>query len=90
MISLSLKANLEEAIMAKKLVLSSTEISEDSNHTEATHIEPGPDMHAIDLAHHQELVAKAAYFIAENRNFAPGNEMGDWLAAEADIFGLTY
>ncbi len=76
--------------MAKKLVLSSTEISDDSNHTEETQIELGQDKHAIDLAHHQEIVAKAAYFIAEHRNFAPGNEMGDWLAAEADIFGLVY
>ena len=76
--------------MAKKLVLSSTEILDDSNHTEVAHIESIQDQHAIDLAHHQELVSKAAYFIAEHRNFAPGNEMGDWLAAEADIFDLVY
>ncbi|MEI8362330.1 MAG: DUF2934 domain-containing protein [Betaproteobacteria bacterium] len=76
--------------MAKKAVLSSKEISDDSHHTEVAHIEPVDDQHAIDLANYQELVSKAAYFIAEHRNFVPGNEMGDWLKAEADIFGLAY
>lgn len=71
--------------MAKKTVLSSEEIADVSSQ-----IEPVLDQYAIDHAHHQELVSKAAYFIAEHRNFAPGNEMGDWLVAEADIFGLVY
>ena len=31
------------------------------------------------------LIAKAAYFRAEKRGFAPGHEAGDWLAAEADV-----
>ena len=31
------------------------------------------------------LVARAAYFIAERRGFAPGNELDDWLQAEAEI-----
>jgi len=30
-------------------------------------------------------VAEAAYFIAEQRGFAAGYEMEDWLAAEAQI-----
>jgi len=82
--------NLEEAIMAKKLVLSSAEISDNSSHTEITPIEGNENQSSVDLAHHQELVSKAAYFIAEQRNFGPGNEMADWLAAEADLFGLVY
>jgi len=76
--------------MAKKPVLSSTEILDASNHKEVAHIAPTQDQQATDLAHRQDIVSKAAYFIAEHRNFAPGNEVGDWLAAEADIFGLVY
>ena len=33
----------------------------------------------------EALVARAAYFIAERRGFAPGNELDDWLQAEAEI-----
>lgn len=32
-----------------------------------------------------KLIAQAAYFIAERRGFAPGNEVEDWLQAEAEI-----
>ena len=32
-----------------------------------------------------QLIAQAAYFIAERRGFAPGNELEDWLQAEAEI-----
>ena len=31
------------------------------------------------------MVARAAYFRAEKRGFAPGHELDDWLAAEAEI-----
>ena len=34
---------------------------------------------------HQEKIALAAYFIAEKRGFEPGYELGDWLAAEAEL-----
>jgi hypothetical protein len=30
-------------------------------------------------------IAKAAYYRAERRGFAPGNDLDDWLAAEAEI-----
>jgi len=33
----------------------------------------------------QQLIAEAAYFIAERRGFAPGNEFDDWLQAEAEV-----
>lgn len=33
----------------------------------------------------ERAIAEAAYFRAEQRGFAPGNEMGDWLEAEAEI-----
>ncbi len=28
------------------------------------------------------MIAEAAYFAAERRNFQPGDELSDWLAAE--------
>ncbi len=30
----------------------------------------------------QAMIAEAAFFIAESRGFAPGQEFDDWLAAE--------
>jgi len=33
----------------------------------------------------EQLIAEAAYYRAEQRGFAPGNEMSDWLQAEADV-----
>jgi len=33
----------------------------------------------------QARIAEAAYFQAEQRGFAPGFEMKDWLAAEAQV-----
>jgi hypothetical protein len=32
-----------------------------------------------------QLIAKAAYRLAEQRGFIPGAELDDWLAAEAEI-----
>ncbi len=31
------------------------------------------------------LIAEAAFFRAETRGFAPGNEVEDWLAAESEV-----
>ena len=33
----------------------------------------------------EQMIAEAAYFHAERRGFSPGNEMSDWLQAEADV-----
>lgn len=33
----------------------------------------------------EQMIAEAAYFRAQQRGFEPGNEMFDWLQAEADI-----
>ena len=35
----------------------------------------------------RQMIAQAAYFIAQRRNFAPGYELEDWLAAEAQVDG---
>jgi len=37
------------------------------------------------LEDRQSMIAKAAYLRAERRNFAPGHELDDWLAAEAEV-----
>jgi hypothetical protein len=39
----------------------------------------------IDQDHRRALIAKAAYFRAERRNFAPGFETEDWLSAETEV-----
>jgi len=35
--------------------------------------------------HRAALIAEAAFFRAEKRAFAPGREVADWLAAEAEV-----
>ena len=32
-----------------------------------------------------QLIAQTAYLIAEQRGFAPGHELDDWLRAEAEV-----
>jgi hypothetical protein len=39
----------------------------------------------VTLKERHQLIAEAAYFRAERRNFAPGCELTDWLDAEAEI-----
>jgi hypothetical protein len=39
----------------------------------------------IDPTRRSALIARAAYFRAQSRGFAPGQEMADWLAAEAEV-----
>ncbi len=36
----------------------------------------------------RRLIAEAAYFLAERRGFAPGQELEDWLAAEIEVDAL--
>jgi hypothetical protein len=37
----------------------------------------------------RKMIAEAAYYRAEKRGFAPGCEIDDWLAAEAEITAST-
>jgi hypothetical protein len=39
----------------------------------------------VDPQQRAMLIARAAYFRAMNRGFEPGNEVADWLAAEAEV-----
>jgi hypothetical protein len=40
---------------------------------------------AISAEQRHALIARAAYLLAEGRGFSPGEELDDWLAAEADV-----
>ena len=39
----------------------------------------------VDPQQRATLIARAAYFRAMSRDFAPGYELEDWLAAEAEV-----
>ena len=39
----------------------------------------------VGLEQRAALIAEAAFFRAEKRGFAPGYEVSDWLAAEAEV-----
>ena len=43
---------------------------------------------ALSAAQREQMVRTAAYFRAEQRGFAPGNEWDDWLSAEAEVGSL--
>jgi hypothetical protein len=42
----------------------------------------------VSIPSREQLIAEAAYYRAERRNFAGGREMDDWLAAEEEIDSL--
>ena len=49
---------------------------------------PAKDLAApafVDPQQRAALIARAAYFRAQDRGFAPGHELEDWLAAEAQV-----
>jgi len=49
--------------------------------------EPCATNFSTEVSHEKkyQLIAESAYFRSEKRNFAPGNELDDWLAAEAEV-----
>lgn len=40
--------------------------------------------HGVDSSRLEEMIAVAAYFRAEQRGFAPGEDLNDWFQAEAE------
>jgi len=42
----------------------------------------------ISESERQSMIAEAAYYHSASRDFAPGHELDDWLAAEAEIEAL--
>ena len=47
--------------------------------------EPAPESESDSDAERRRRIAEAAYYRAEQRNFAPGNDMEDWLEAERQL-----
>ena len=50
-------------------------------------VDPSPFSRPAQSASREERIARAAYHRAEQRGFAPGGELGDWLSAEREIDG---
>ncbi len=44
-----------------------------------------PSRTGISIEEKRQLIAEAAYYRAEKRNFTPGYELEDWLSAEAEV-----
>lgn len=49
------------------------------------HEAPADALGAVDPEMRHEMIATAAYFIAEQRGFVPGHELDDWRAAESAV-----
>ena len=49
----------------------------------------GPHGPADNQERRQVMIAEAAYFRAERRGFEAGHALEDWLAAEAEVDGVT-
>lgn len=43
----------------------------------------GSELMSPEMRH--DIIAQAAYFRAQRRDFEPGHELDDWLAAEAEV-----
>ena len=81
-----------ETSMVKKMTLGvdkKSTVSKTKSPTSKTRSKDQPTEY-IDVAQQEAMIAKAAYFKAMQRDFVAGHEMDDWLAAEADIYGLVY
>ena len=46
------------------------------------------ELTSITASDRQSMIATAAYYRAEKRHFAPGGELDDWIAAEAEVDSL--
>lgn len=54
-------------------------------------IKPAPGIcigNGVSAEERDTLIARAAYFRAEKRGFAPGCELQDWVEAEAEVVRL--
>ena len=45
--------------------------------------QPAASVATVDASERNRHIAEAAYYLAERRGFAPGQEISDWLQAEA-------
>ncbi|HUX83328.1 MAG TPA: DUF2934 domain-containing protein [Halothiobacillus sp.] len=49
----------------------------------------GSETHLHEMNDRYQQIATAAYYKAEARGFSAGDELSDWLAAEAEIEGMA-
>lgn len=80
---MQLPGNLEE-----KMKITSSSVQKDRKGNVAGNSETttadGWESESVDEPRLEEMIAVAAYFRAERRGFAPGDELGDWFQAEAE------
>ena len=50
-------------------------------------VQTAPSASSVADAARQQMISEAAYYRAQRRGFAPGRELDDWVAAEAEITG---
>ena len=65
---------------AKKAVMGKT-----TDTTLAANAMSAPEQKAVTPEERWTLIAERAYYLAAERNFAPGGEVADWLTAEAEV-----
>lgn len=57
----------------------------ETSHSSAAETATAPPAGAAGREERWQMIATAAYYRAQQRGFAPGGELDDWLAAEAEI-----
>ena len=85
----SSKNNPKKKFPGANLETGMTSIAEAGSSTTGSIFEdPGATSFSITEVSNEEryrLIAESAYFRSEKRSFAPGYELEDWLAAEAEL-----
>ena len=56
-----------------------------TNHASGAPVDPSNAPMIADREEREQMVAVAAYYLAEHRGFCPGGEDDDWLLAERQI-----
>jgi hypothetical protein len=70
---------------AKSTAAATTDLADSAVITVLESTQSKMDPASIDPSVRRQLVAAEAYFRAERRGFAAGNELEDWIAAEAAV-----
>jgi Protein of unknown function (DUF2934) len=73
-----------DTVESSKRVLHRGRVQDDRLEEEAQSGDAIPE-HSASADERQQMIAVAAYFFSQGRNFEPGQELEDWLAAEAQI-----
>jgi hypothetical protein len=60
-------------------------VTNQASSNEAASVETGETSSSPDAENRANLIATAAYYSAEARGFEPGQELDDWLKAEANF-----